>query len=188
MRRRGAELERAVLDAATAELLESGYRALTMERVAKRAGTNKNALYRRWPHRAALAAAAYRALVADTTRTPDTGDLRADVLALLRGLAADLASPRGEVLTGMVAGIAAEAPELLAELRELGAQAGSGVWLTVLGRAVARGEARPEALLPRVAGLPLVLLRNEFLTGGPPTDEALVEIVDQVYLPLVRVR
>jgi AcrR family transcriptional regulator len=34
------------------ELVESGYARLTMDRVARRAGTNKNAIYRRWPSRA----------------------------------------------------------------------------------------------------------------------------------------
>jgi hypothetical protein len=68
--------------------------------------------------------------------------------------------------------------------------AGSGTWLTVLGRAVARGEAAPEALHPRVATVAVVLLRNEYITRGTPTvpDGVLVEIVDQDYLPLVRGR
>jgi hypothetical protein len=66
-----------------------------MDWVARRAGTNKNAIYRyrRWPSRAALA-------VADD-------------------------------------------PELLAQLRERAGDAGSATWLTILGRAVAHGEAAP---------------------------------------------
>ena len=39
-RRRGAELEQAILRAAVDELAESGYAGLTMDRVAHRAGTN----------------------------------------------------------------------------------------------------------------------------------------------------
>jgi hypothetical protein len=55
---------------------------------------------------------------------------------------------------------------------------------------VARGEAPPEALHPRVATVAVVLLRNEYITRGIPTvpDGVLVEIVDEVYLPLVRGR
>src|SRR5882757_6165421 len=60
VRRRGAVLEEAILRAAVDELTESGYPGLTMDRVAKRAGTNKNAIYRRWPNRLALGVAAYR--------------------------------------------------------------------------------------------------------------------------------
>ena len=82
-RRRGAELEQAILRAAVEELAEAGYAGLTMDRVARRAGTNKNAIYRRWPNRAALGLAAYRRLVVADQELPDTGELRGDVLELL---------------------------------------------------------------------------------------------------------
>ena len=83
-RRRGALLESAILDAAAKELLAAGYHAFTMEAVAKSAGTNKNAIYRRWPSRAALAVAAYRRMAIGAPPLPDTGDLRTDVLETLR--------------------------------------------------------------------------------------------------------
>ncbi len=82
------------------------------------------------------------------------------------------------------------AAEFLAQLPEQSTDSVAATWLTVLGRAVARGEASPEALHPRVATVAVVLLRNEFLVRGVPTvpDEVLVEIVDEVCLPLVRQR
>ena len=60
----------------------------------------------------------------------------------------------------------------------------------MLGRAVARGEASPEALHPRVATTAVVLLRNEYVTRGIANapDHVLVEIVDEIFLPLVRGR
>ncbi|GAB3884903.1 hypothetical protein GCM10027612_19360 [Microbispora bryophytorum subsp. camponoti] len=82
-RRRGAALEEAILRAAVDELTESGYGGLTIDKVATRAGTNKNAIYRRWPNRLTLGIAAYRQL-ATTVPPPDTGNLRGDVLELLR--------------------------------------------------------------------------------------------------------
>jgi AcrR family transcriptional regulator len=188
-RRRGAELERAILRAALQELAEAGYSGMTMDRVAKRAGTNKNAIYRRWPNRAALGLAAYRELVVADQELPDTGELRTDVLELLRRANRHLSSPAGDILRSLL-GSAGDDPRLLEQLREQSADAGSGTWLTVLGRAVARGEAPPEALHPRVATVAVVLLRNEFITRGTPTvpDSVLAEIVDEVYLPLVRGR
>lgn len=189
-RRRGAALERAILDAAVAELTESGYAGLTMDRVAKRAGTNKNAIYRRWPSRAALGIAAYRELLGSDDEPPDTGTLRGDVLALLRAANHRLATPAiGGVLRSLL-GAAADDPELMAQLRESSVDAGSHLWLTVLGRAVARGEVSPEALHPRVATVAVALLRNEYVTRGTTTvpDSVIVEIVDEVYLPLLRGR
>jgi AcrR family transcriptional regulator len=182
-------LEQAILRAAADVLTEAGYGGLTMDRVARRAGTNKNAIYRRWPSRAALAIAAYRHLVVVEPELPDTGELRGDVLELLRGANRHWSSPLGDVLRSVLAGVGDD-PELLAQLQDRAADAGSAVWLTILGRAVARGEAPPEALHPRVATVAVVLLRNEFVTRGVTSvpDPVLVEIVDQVYLPLVRGR
>jgi hypothetical protein len=76
------------------------------------------------------------------------------------------------------------------QLNDQAAEGGAGMWLTVLGRAVARGEVEPEALHPRVATVALALLRHEYLTRGIARvpDGVLVEIVDLVYLPLVRRR
>jgi AcrR family transcriptional regulator len=160
-----------------------------MDKVAKRAGTNKNAIYRRWPNRAALGIAAYQHLAVAETPLPDTGDLREDALELLRRANRTWSSPIGEILRGLLAGVGDD-PELLAQLRERSADGGSAMWLTILGRAVARGEAAPEALHPRVATVPVVLLRNEYVTQGFPNvpDSVLVDIVDEVYLPLVRGR
>ncbi|WP_237245360.1 TetR/AcrR family transcriptional regulator [Sorangium cellulosum] len=188
-RRRGAVLELAILRAAAEELAEVGFPGLTMDGVARRAGTNKNAIYRRWPSRAALAVAAYRQLAADSAELPDTGSLRADALELLRGANRHLSSPLGDVLRGLLAGIGGE-PELLGQLQEASNDGGIALWLSVLGRAVARGEASPDALHPRVATVAVVLLRNEFITRGVPSvpDSVLVEIVDEVYLPLIRGR
>ncbi|MFB4306785.1 TetR/AcrR family transcriptional regulator [Actinomadura sp. GTD37] len=184
-RRRGAVLEEAILDAAVEELTESGFSGLTMDRVAERARTNKNAIYRRWPNRLALGIAAYRRL-ATTVQPPDTGGLRDDVLEQLRRANRHWSSPLGSVLRDLLAA-AGGASELLAQLPDQSADAVAASWLTILGRAVARGEAAPEALHPRVATVAIVLLRNEFVMRGVPTapDEVLVEIVDEVYLPLV---
>lgn len=186
-RRRGAVLEQAILRAAIAELAETGYAGLTMDRVARRAGTNKNAIYRRWPSRAALGVAAYRRLVAVDRQIPDTGNLRDDALALLRRINRDAATPAGEIQRSLLASIGDD-PDLLARLQEQATDGATGPWLAILERAVARGEARPEALHPRVATVALVLLRNEYITRGicPVPDDVIVEIVDEVYLPLVR--
>lgn len=190
-RRRGAELEQAILRAAAEELTASGYAGMTMDKVAQRAGTNKNAIYRRWPQRAALGIAAYKHLTdAARTPTPDTGGLRGDALELLRRANAVWSSPRGAILRDLLAA-AADEPALLDLLRE---QAGGGAvnaaWFAVLGRAVARGEAPPEAVQPRVAALPMMLLRGEYALRGVSAvpDEVLVEIVDEILLPLVRGR
>ncbi|RDI46331.1 TetR/AcrR family transcriptional regulator [Nocardia mexicana] len=186
-RRRGAALEQAILRAAVDELLESGYAGMTMDSVARRAGTNKNAIYRRWPHRAALGVAAYRQLASAEMRLPDTGTLREDALELLRRANSHFTSPLGEVLRGLLAH-AADDPELLAQIREQSGESGPRPWLAILDRAVARGEVSADARHQRVATVPIDLLRNEFATHGNPSapDEVLIDIIDKIYLPLLR--
>ncbi len=79
-RRRGAELEDAILDAAWLQLIGNGYSAFTFEAVAARAGTSRPVLYRRWKDREQLMIATIRHERAkDPIEIPDTGDLRDDV-------------------------------------------------------------------------------------------------------------
>lgn len=187
-RRRGTALEEAILQAAADQLTETGFAGLTMDAVAKRAGTNKNAIYRRWPDRLALGIAAYRQ-IARAVPLPDTGSLRGDTLEMLRRANRHWSSPLGAILRELFAA-AGGTQELISQLSDQSADALATPWLIILGRAVARGEATPEALHPRVATVAMVLLRNEFITRGAPTapDETLIEIVDEVYLPLIRQR
>src|SRR5262249_54776962 len=121
-RRRGAKLEQAILRAAADELTESGYAGMTMDRVARRAGTNKNTIYRRWPSRAALGIAAYRQLAVATMQLPDTGELRGDALELLRSANCTWSSPIGSILRALLAG-ARDDPQLLAQIQENSADA-----------------------------------------------------------------
>ena len=59
----------------------------------------------------------------------------------------------------------------------------------LIARAVARGEIRPGQIDGRLAQLPVDLLRHDVLFAmGPLADEAIEEIVDAVFLPLVRLR
>ena len=181
-RRRGAALEAALLDAAWAELAAVGYERLTMEGVADRAGTSKAVLYRRWPHRAQLLIAALRRVVTPLAEeVPDTGDLREDLLALLTRARAHCLV-LDEVAPDAVHGFFREIDALTAE-RELFRPQAMPI---VLQHATDRGELDIAAIPPRVLRLPLDLNRHEILvTGGPPTDEAIVEMVDQIVLPLL---
>lgn len=184
-RRRGATLERAILDAAWAELTEVAYRDFTVERVAARAQTGKQAVYRRWPGRAQLAIAALRThspgLAADDA--PDTGELRGDVLALLRRTADRFVVLGPEGIHGLLAEVVDAGDR---ELLTGGRAAGETAMYAILKRAAARGEVALERITPRVATLPVDLLRQQlFVAGTSVSDAAVREIVDEVFLPLV---
>ncbi|AVT35641.1 TetR/AcrR family transcriptional regulator [Plantactinospora sp. BB1] len=80
-RRPAAEVRAAVLAAAGRLLLRDGMRAVTFDRVATEAGASKMTLYKWWPSPGALAAEAYFTQSRSTLDFPDTGDLRADLIA-----------------------------------------------------------------------------------------------------------
>jgi hypothetical protein len=53
-------------------------------------------------------------------------------------------------------------------------------------RGVARGEVRPSALTTRIASIVPELLREHFLIHRCIPDRILIEIVDDVVMPLIR--
>jgi len=185
-RRRGEALEHALLDAAWAELQAAGYAGLTMEAVADRAGTSRAVLYRRWRNRPELVLAVirrHRPLLSGDI--PDTGSLRGDVLALLRRMSARLAEIGPETVYGLLGDYLSDA-DMFARSRDQLLTISAEVMETILKRAAGRGEARA-GVENRIATLPTALFRNElFLARIPPSEGTLVEIVDDVFLPLVR--
>lgn len=54
----------------------------------------------------------------------------------------------------------------------------------IIARAVERGEIDPSRLSPRIASLPLDLVRHDLIMSRSPVpDPALIEIVDRIFLP-----
>lgn len=180
-RRRGAALEDALLQAAWDEVTEVGYARFTMDAAAVRAGTARSVLYRRWPSRAALVHAAIRHHIGSLAdHVPDTGDLRQDVLGVLRRNRDSFRA----VEPGTIHGLMAEAADLPADVYQVTPDAVAAV----LERAAGRGKVRRDRITPRITALPGDLLRHEMLRAhGDPSDRFLAEIVDEVFLPLVLV-
>lgn len=186
-RRRGEHLEQAILDAAWAELAEVGYTALTIEAVAKRAGTSKPVIYRRWPSRAHLIVTAWARQRPIESGFPDLGSLRADLVWLFTRVADRTAGMMSETIAGVMAE-AFKHPEVQALLRErLDSAPLTAVVRHVVANAVDRGELRPVTLPRLVLRLPLDLIRGESVFYGTPIPDAVVEsMVDDVYVPLLK--
>lgn len=185
-RRRGEELEGALLDAAWQELQATGYGGLTFEGVATRARTSKPVLYRRWPTKADLVVAAMKqAGLFERRELPDTGSLREDVLVSLR----NFNDSRADFITAIglyLASIASETGLSPADLRErlLGDRRAGGAVL--LERAVRRGEVPDRAYPPGLLSLPFDLFRHDLtMTLARVPEERIVEIVDDLWLPLL---
>jgi AcrR family transcriptional regulator len=185
-RRRGNALFSAIYEATLDELIAVGYAELTMERVANRARASKGSLYRRWSSRAELVVDAVHYAMPECAEVPDTGNVREDLLGCLRGFANLLNGPSGAAVRGLMAETIHN-PDLMEVIRIRFIDPYVHAFLDVLRRGAVRGEVRASALTTRIAGVGPDLLRQHFMAyRSPIPDRVLVEIVDDVILPLIR--
>lgn len=188
-RRRGADLEGALLDAAWAEMTERGYAGLTMEGVAARAGTSRPVLARRWEGKSRLAIAAIRQQI---TKNPvdvvDRGDVRTELLEFLE-LTAVRAAAIAAAFSLFSSDYFHENQSTPQELRTALVAGGTGALATILERGVKRGEVDPEKLIPPIATLLSDLFRHHaIMTFAAPPPALRTTWVDAIFLPLVRSR
>jgi AcrR family transcriptional regulator len=186
-RRRGDALEQALFNATLEELKAVGYRRLSFDSVALRAGTSKAVLYRRWSNRQELVIAALRASRPPVPGpAPDTGSLRGDVLAVFEHIDNGWNSLPLDIGLGLLTDTASDIKLHEYILRRI-KQSSAAIIIPALTRAEARGEIATSALPERVITLPFDLVRHEIvITGNPPTSAAVIQIIDDLYLPLLR--
>jgi AcrR family transcriptional regulator len=137
-----AELTDALYRAFFQEWAERGFAAISLERVAAKAGAGKAAIYRRFSSHHAFAAAAVTALGLSLAMPEDHGSLEADVLAFLTRLRAVLRHP---MIRRILPDLHAEAARSAA-MRDLNtqvAQARRAQAQVILDRAIARNELDP---------------------------------------------
>lgn len=186
-RRRGADLEQAILEAAWSEMAERGYSGLTMEAVAERAGTSRPVLARRWAGKAPLAIAAIRQQMAKhPLKVKDRGNLRAELLEFL-DRASDRASGIGAAFSLFSSEYFAESSSAPKDLRAALIEGEVQTLSAILHRAADRGEVDPKKLVPPVASLLSDLFRYHVIMNFAAPPPALRKAwVDAVFLPLVR--
>ena len=184
-RRRGQELENALLQAAWDELATVGFGSLTMESVAARAKTGVAVLYRRWANKDDLVLAAieyYRRTY--RVESPDTGSLRGDLLALL-GSFSDGRSVFTAVITAAFAGLLADSGMTPAEVRARIIEDRPVRSLEIYRRACERGEIDLDRVPETVLSMPFDLMRHDLLmTLRAVPEQRIVSIVDDLFLPL----
>jgi AcrR family transcriptional regulator len=143
-RPRHPHVDRAILEATLDAFIQDGYEGMSVDGVAERAGVAKATVYRRWPSKQELLIAAGQQLYEEHVHFPDSGELRTDLVALLRVVRhlatqtkAGQAMPRmvREVAAGTSLGRAFAERVLLPRLR-LAKQ--------ILARAQQRGELRQD--------------------------------------------
>lgn len=177
-RARGDDVVRAVLEATLSVLAERGYAALRIEDVAARAEVNKTTIYRRWPAKNELVAAAVVSAGPAVSDVPDTGALESDLREFLRLAAAELQQDLGRGMLNLVGverthpDVAEIAPSVDRYLRALPR--------VMFERAAARGEIAPGTDIDVALGALLGSLHTRLVIDQHPLDEHFIEQLTQL--------
>jgi AcrR family transcriptional regulator len=176
-RPRDPACDAAILQATVDAFTEHGYGGVSIEGVAARAGVGKATIYRRYASKAELVVDAVRGGAQLDDHLPDTGDLRADLLSLMRPLVDRLRGADGKFLVTFAIERFRN-PDLAAEFDR-----------SVIGRkrehirhllrgAVDRGDLAADADVDLIAEVPAALLWHHALYGLPIGDDLLGRILD----------
>ena len=173
-RPRNPRIDDSVLRATVDLLGTSGYAALSVDAIAKRAATSKPAIYRRWPSKAHLVHEAVFP-ISEATELPDTGSLAGDVREMVRRTTGVLTTPAARAaLPGLLAEMATD-PTLHAKLLGRFGDVTSRGMTDRLNDAVRRGEVRADVtaaeLVEAIAGMALMVI----ITRNDDLDDAWVE-------------
>lgn len=185
-RPRGAPVIEAVLAQTLAELASHGLEGLSVDRIARRARVNKTSIYRRWPDRDRLVAAALEGIATEVAAVvPDTGSLSRDLLGLLQPLAQFFNQPLGAAVLSAV--VAHQGTRVAALGADRIAQSGA-VLQAVVTRAAARGEWRAGVDGRQVVFALVGAVIHRCLLERAPADPAWLEALVDLTVEGVRPR
>ena len=178
-RPRDRALDDRILEQVIALLGSHGYAGLTLDELAARSGVAKTTILRRWPSKAAVAAAGVERLALQSVDVPDSGTLRVDLLALLHGAVEAFVRGRGQFVARLIreAGHHPEIADLLYAVIHTRRQA----YRRVLALAIARGELAPsieqDLLIDLLIG---PIWTRMLITRDPITHEYVDSVVEAV--------
>jgi AcrR family transcriptional regulator len=172
-RPRDPQIDAAVLTATLGVLDESGYVRLTLEEIARRAGTTKPAIRRRWPSRQELVLAALGRRLGDG-RAPDTGCTLCDLDECLKVFVAAFRRMPPDVIGPLFADCAGDR-ELRAAFMSTLFDPPRACVSEALDRAHARGDLRDDVDRDLILDLIGSLVYYRVLFGHAPTSDAEIE-------------
>ena len=148
-----------------------GYDAFTIEALAARAGVGKATIYRRWTTKEDLVVEA-AAFFVSAIPTPDLGDLRRDLAAVLASDATLHSDPQTRPFLSSLLAAMARSPRIAAAVRQGFVASREAAAAAVLRRAVERGELAADLDIGLAVQLCAGPLLYRSLVTGEPTDEA----------------
>jgi AcrR family transcriptional regulator len=180
-RPRSERSHRAILDAANEILEERGFVDLTMDEVAQQGGVSKATIYRWWPTKGTLVFEAFSANFLARQPLPDTGSLRGDLLAALRGWIRTVkGTVMGRTLVALIAEVQRD-PNLAEVWRERFVAPIRAQHRVMINRAVERGEVSIETDSDLVLDLVFGSAYHRLLQSHLPLSDRFAQaVVDTV--------
>ncbi|MEV0129497.1 TetR/AcrR family transcriptional regulator [Dactylosporangium sp. NPDC050688] len=176
----------AICEAVFELLGEVGYDRMSMDAVAARARASKATIYRGWPTKPDLVMDAFEHRFGGSFEPQDTGTLRGDLMALLTAACQVVNSPDGDVMTGLLTAVTRN-PELAETFRRCVYDAKQSAFVTIVRRAVERGELPEGATSDLLQEVLQAMVLNRTMRQEGPLDESFVHrVVDRVLLPVLR--
>ncbi|CAM4051669.1 TetR/AcrR family transcriptional regulator [Kibdelosporangium persicum] len=172
----------AITDAVFAELVERGYARLSMEGVAKRAGTGKSALYRRWSTKQEMVLAVLAEISVPLAEIEDTGTLRGDLRATVAAVAAWLTEPPFCRIVPDLVAEATRTPELAQAIAAAVGEPRRALGRGKLERAIARGELPADTDLEMAQDLMAALVYWRMVVRQAPVEPDYLDRVTETVL------
>jgi AcrR family transcriptional regulator len=174
----------AILDATSQLLVDVGYDQLSIEAVAARAGVGKTTIYRRYPGKAALVAAAVDRRGPWTPPDISIGPLRDALLATVHWMANEISAEQVGLLGAVFSGMRHD-PDLATAMREVLHRDQAVLVDGVATRSAGTADLPPGAA-QLIAEVATALVVYRVVVTGEAGDEAFVcHVVDDVLLPLL---
>lgn len=182
-RRRSDQSHRAILQATKEVLEQVGYRAMTIEAIAARAGVGKKTIYRWWPSKAAVVLEALTSQAEAQAPFSDTGSLEGDLLAYFDLSFSGLQGKSATVLSGLAAEAQLD-PDFAREFQRTFIVPRRQELVALLQRGLQRGELASDTNLEVLADLIYGAKWYRFLLYPAPLDEAFAREIVKLILRL----
>lgn len=175
-RPRNVETEKAILAASYDLLLENGFGAVTVEKIAERAKVSKATIYKWWPNKAAVVMDGFLSAAISRLPVPDTGSVMNDIIIQVTNLARFLTSREGKVINELIAEgqcdlkLAEEYRARYFNPRRLDSR-------RILERGVDRGELRSDLDIELSIDLIYGPLFYRLLVTGENLDDSFIEVL-----------
>ncbi|AWB43021.1 TetR family transcriptional regulator [Paenibacillus sp. CAA11] len=101
-RPRNMETQKSILNASYELLLEKGFAAITVEKIAERAGVSKATIYKWWPNKSAVVMDGFLSAASERLPIPDTGSIFDDILIHATNVTRFMTSREGKIIAQII--------------------------------------------------------------------------------------